>query len=595
MKSEHARDRHFCRATGQRGQTILFVLLVLGLFLLGAIGFAVDGGNLWFHRQAAQNAADAACTAGAMDLYVNAQGSSMGGFPAGSPPAAFDCSTASGSAPCKYAALNGYNGTGLMSNTPSNKVAVTFPGSVAGVTTPPSEIAPTPFLQVNVVDRTKVFFFGLLSGAQTTDVGAVAACGLLQARSPIPIIVLNPTCPHAFQLSGNPVVKIVGGPSRSVQVNSRNTSCAAATTNAAGGCNSTGPTIDLSAGGPTFSGSSFGVLGMPATAPPGFTGAGWSQPAPLIGDPYTLVSAPSVPTIIDPAPTFEPYGGAHGCPDHDGSNKGPLDSTGGCVEYHPGKYTQPIVVKGYTAIFEPGIYYLTGTSTENCGSPGTGCVTSPTGQCRYGLVVNSNGVVRPSTAPGDGSLGTMFYFSGGGAGSYGSVFFGSSAGNSGGRNIDPYLTSGALCPGATISLPPQLNISSSVNGNVLLGQCVSKGFYIGAGSTDTAGSVRGILFFQDRANADTNGQASMQGGGGLVLSGNMYFHNCNSSGTGTNCPWPPTGAYKAFFQLQGTPGGATYVLGNITADELVLAGNGNISMLLNPNAVYNVIKVSLLR
>ena len=85
----------------------------------------------------------------------------------------------------------------------------------------------------------------------------------------------------------------------------------------------------------------------------------------------------------------------------------------------------------------------------------------------------------------------------------------------------------------------------------------------------------------------------MQGGGGLVLSGNLYFHNCNSSGTGTGCNLPTTG-YNAFFQLQGSPGNTSYVLGNITADELVLAGNSTIAMSLNPNAVYNILKASLI-
>ena len=187
----------------------------------------------------------------------------------------------------------------------------------------------------------------------------------------------------------------------------------------------------------------------------------------------------------------------------------------------------------------------------------------------------------------------MFYLSGTGAGNYGSVFLGANAGKSGGRTVDAFTTATATCPGGSPP-PPQLSLPSTVNGNVLLGQCTNKGTYIGTGSTDTAGIIRGLLFFQDRANGDINGQASMQGGGGLVMSGNMYFHHCNASGTGTNCLAPPAG-YKAFFQLQGNPGGQAYVLGNITSDELVLGGGGNISMALNPNAIYNILKASLLQ
>ena len=198
-----------------------------------------------------------------------------------------------------------------------------------------------------------------------------------------------------------------------------------------------------------------------------------------------------------------------------------------------------------------------------------------------------------SVSGSDGSNGVMFYLSGTSSTTYGSVFFGNNAGKSGGRTIDDFQTSNATCPGGTPP-PTQLGIPSHVPGNALLGQCTNKGTYIGAGSTDTSGVIRGLIFFQDRANGDPKGQASMQGGGGLVISGNMYFHNCNASGTGTGCLDPPS-AYKAFFDLQGTPSGGTYVLGNITTDELVLAGNSAIAMSLNPNAIYNILKASLLQ
>lgn len=543
----------------------------------------------------AQSAADAACTAGGMDLLVNAEGSGpVGSFPAGSPPASYWCSSAGGaaSATCKYAALNGYNGTGRVAGQPSNDVQVTFPGSVPGVSacgpTAPPPCVPgsvaNPFIQVNVLDRTQATFTGLLTGSRTTDVAGSAVCGVLRAQSPVPIIVLNPSCQHAFQLSGGPTVAIVGGPPRSIQVNSSNTSCAAATTNAGSGCSSNGGTIDLSKGGPNFDGSDFGVFGTPKSPPPGFNGGTvgtWDTASP-ISDPYAQVAAPALPPAAPASQNLTYNGGANGCPDHSG-----------CVRYQPGLYTSAITVKGKTAIFDPGIYYITGIVNDNCGTPGTGCVSKPTGQCHYGLDVDSNGVVRPNLSVTGNGNGAMFYFSGAsGAGSYGSVFFGANAGNSGGRTVDPFITANANCAGAD-PFPSQLNLPPTVNGNVLLGQCTSDGTYIAPGGTNT-GTIRSLIFFQDRANADNHGQASMQGGGGLVISGSMYFHNCNSSGTGTGC-LDPTAGFNAFFQLQGTPGGATYVLGNITTDELVLGGNGNIKMALNPNAVFNILKVSLLQ
>src|ERR1700693_3878824 len=97
---------------GETGQTTVFFVLVLGIFLLGGLCLAFDLSNMWFHRQAAQTAADAACTAGAMDLLVDAQGGATGhqGFTPGTD---FDC-TSSGhptSSVCQYAAKNGYDST----------------------------------------------------------------------------------------------------------------------------------------------------------------------------------------------------------------------------------------------------------------------------------------------------------------------------------------------------------------------------------------------------------------------------------------------------------------------------------------------------
>jgi hypothetical protein len=594
----------------QAGQTTTLVLLALGLFLLGAVGLAVDVSNWWFHHQMAQGAADAACTAGVMDLMANMSGQSFGGFPTGSPSASFACSTASSSATCQYATLNGYNAGGLIADRPSNEVYVSFPaaGSVPGVSacgaTPVPPCAEQ-LMEVVVMDRVATNFTGMIGASKTKDIAGSAVCGVMQATAPVPLIVLNPKCSHAFELSGSTTIKIVGGPSRSIQVNSSNATCAAAGTSSGQNCNGNG-TVDLSHGGPSFSGSEFAVLGSPGTPSVTFSGSDWINGGP-ISDPYALVHLPTQPanTTTDDGPGINPnklntYAGyvAHnvdGCPDQ-----------AGCIEYQPGRYQKSIVVKGYTAIFAPGVYYLQPASpnidTENGGSPGSGCLASngPFNNTRIALAVDSNGVVRPSNATTNGK-GVMFYLTGAnGAGSYASVFFGADAGKHGGRNIDDFQTSGITCDGS--ALPSQLNIPATVTGDVLLGQCTNHGTYIGAdlgtGSTDSAGNIRGLIFFQDRANKDTRGQPSMQGGGGLVFAGNMYFHNCKADGSGQFCDLPQAG-YQAFYQLQGlgNPGSGqgTYFLGNITADELVMNGGGTLAMQLNPNAVYNILKASLLQ
>src|SRR2546425_10209128 len=105
----HRNFRKTTSKSGESGQSILLVVLVLGIVLLGAVAFSVDMGNMWFHRQSAQTAADAACTAGAMDLLVDATNgiTTQGGFSAVKN-GFFDCSANPTYAPCQYAALNGY-------------------------------------------------------------------------------------------------------------------------------------------------------------------------------------------------------------------------------------------------------------------------------------------------------------------------------------------------------------------------------------------------------------------------------------------------------------------------------------------------------
>ena len=69
------------------GQVTIFVVIAMAVFLLGFVGFAVDMTNLWFHRQMAQGAADAACQAGIMNVLVK---TSTQGFTAGTD---FNCTT----------------------------------------------------------------------------------------------------------------------------------------------------------------------------------------------------------------------------------------------------------------------------------------------------------------------------------------------------------------------------------------------------------------------------------------------------------------------------------------------------------------------
>lgn len=548
-----------CRS-GEAGQAMLFFLLMLGIVLLGALCFAFDLSNMWFHRQAAQTAADAACTAGAMDLLVDANGGATGnqGFTVGTP---FDCSSTGNpnSSVCQYALKNGYSGSG------GNSVAVSFPTSVPGVPSSPNGIA-SAFIRVDVLDNVQTFFSGLLNGQTTQAVRAFSVCGLEVAAAPIPLLVLDPQNPtnklSALNIQGTPTVAIVGGPQRSIQVNSDDPAAITVGGSAL---------VDLSLGGPgnPGTGSDLGTWGGPTSAPsipknwnPGTTGH-WLPQAPPISDPFAQLAAPSLPSAGTITLVASPTDGCQ-------------DTKNGCYEYTPGAYSTGICVgsscktfkSSNTAIFQPGIYYVTG-----------------------GFVADPNSCMRQSTASGQGIGGTMFYLSG-----------------SGGVNVD--ANSGSKCPGSfsttsgsgslangikctsTSTVPS--NLPGTLTGNVLLAPCTGPyGDPIEAvGGTDPLGEQRGMLFFQDRSASGVS--ASWGGGGSFLLAGTMYFHHCNATGTGTSCGSAPT-YYDAMFSLAGNSGSSTYVLGDIVTDNLTLGGTSGITMDLNPTSAFNILKATLLQ
>jgi hypothetical protein len=633
---------------------MLFVLLGLGLFLLGAMAFAVDLSNLWFNRQSAQTAADAACTAGAMDLLLDATNgtTAQGGFTAGT---AFGCNASDTnpkplSSPCQYATLNGFGSSVKAGSTGlGNNVSVTFPASVPGVTTPPSAVAPTAFMQVTVTDNIPTFFAGMLKGQTKQSVRAIAVCGVAQSAAPIPILILDPNSPKstppqaAMNIQGSGTVAIFGGPSRSIQVNSSATAGSCSGSNCSLNIPWGSETIDLSHGGPSGTGSDIGITGAPTAPPGGFNGGTtghWVAPAAPIMDPFAQVcfpgqttncnttingfSAPSVPG----APTVPSDEGAarfpaspctsipcsvayrdHGCPD-----LGATRANGNCLLYTAGSYPSGISVSSAgggskIALFDPGLYYITG-----------------------GLSFGSGSTVRPGTGAGDGSQGVTFYFNG-----TGTINVVANSGTKSGIDdfntltgpIDsagnPYpndathknvtYTMGVKCASGS-SVPNNIsnggagvNIGSDagnspatqLGANLLMGPC--SGYYgdpLGALEPASIGIQRWFLFFQDRSATGLNGNNHpiFQGNGQFLLAGTMYFHSCNSSGSGVSCTPPPVPAlnssyYQDIFQIQGNSTSGTYVLGDIVADNLMLGGGGSINMDLNPTNAFNILKASL--
>src|SRR6266702_1955723 len=266
----------------QRGQAFLIIVMLIAFFLLAVLGLATDYSQVWAHRQMAQGAADAACQAGAADVFLKGTDPTAStDFPTldfswiGSP---FDCSANPSSVPCMYASFNGYSGS---------NVSVTFPLSLDGVSGIPSGF-PTignPYIKVTVTDPVATYFTRIASSIKTVNVKASAGCGLSPVITPVPLVVLHRTASPSFQINSNASVTMLGGPPRSIQVDSSSSTAV------------TVGTVDLHLAGPGNNGADFAVFGGPTTQPTGGT-------------------ATPVPFAIN------------GCPD-------PI----GCVEFTPGDYT----------------------------------------------------------------------------------------------------------------------------------------------------------------------------------------------------------------------------------------------------------------
>jgi len=541
-----------CRP-GQEGQAAVSLVLILGLFAIGMLGFAVDLTNMWFHRQNMRSAADAACEAGAMDMLAGASGLTLTGmgFTVGT---AGNCVGTPGATMCSYAAANGYSGTGLTAGAASNSVSWTFPSSVTGVT----PTAGNSYLQVTVSENVRTYFMSLVNATKYQTLNVVSTCGDVQVKAAAPMVVLHPTLSGAFNYTGGGTLEIVGGPQRGLQVNS---SSSTAITWAASGI------IDLSNGGPSDTGSDVGIVGGPSTIPnDGGTGPGnvgfnggttgaWKSNVLPVSDPFGNVGVPTSVKLVTPVGGTSGTWVAQntdGCPDSAHSAFAGNGVPTNCIEFSPGYYPSGLVFPNNftTVIFKPGIYYLNGS-----------------------LVAGGSQVLRMATPAGyQQTDGLMFYFLSGSLNLSGCSGCGSST-------ITNVNATALTCDGS--SPPASLGMPATIGGSVLWGQCASNGTYwdTGGDTTDSRGTPgsRGLLVFQD--HADTT-QPSFTGSGQLVFSGALYFHSST---------------YSDVLSLNGGASSGTYVLGEIITDQAQLTGSGTIKLALNPQATTNMSKIAILQ
>jgi hypothetical protein len=222
------------------------------------------------------------------------------------------------------------------------------------------------------------------------------------------------------------------------------------------------------------------------------------------------------------------------------------------------------------AVFEPGIYYLDGdffAGNDSCLRPGDST------QRIGGTVFYFRGNHTLQVTPSSGLL----------------------------QKTQPRRRGGTRvifdCQTNTVQLsglPCLSNLPSgitSIGGNVLFGACT--GPY---GDPADAAEQRGMLFFQDRdAQLPNSDQPMWSPAGSFGLIGNIYFHQCHlnlSGGSGANCD---SGAFSNTFTVGNGSGEPGYIIGDIVVDQLHLSGNSNITVSLNPNPQYYVLKASLLQ
>jgi hypothetical protein len=630
------RYRSSQKRSSQRGQTLIPIVIFIGLFLMAMLGVATDYTQVWARRQMAQGAADAACEAGAADLYLNAVDPSSSGQNGLQSfnwiGADFDCSVNASSPPCTYATLNGYSGS---------KVHVSFPSSLPGVAALPSSLATTfPYMEVTITDPVPMSFTKMVGAASTVSIKAKAGCGVSPINVPVPLVILHTSASGSLSVTGSSKIRIFGGPQRSIQIDSKDSAAL------------TAGIIDLSQGGPAIppTGSDLAVFGGPATKPGsvdvGSTGH-YISPAAPFGDPFASKSVPPVPGTLGSARPV-PFG-INGCPDPNG-----------CVEFTPGNYTgcnkssaiqpgdQGCLLLPYTGsnphfniaaqpwaagtafaagtLIQPtnsqhnsgGFVYIalnSGTSISPASSgPNpwnqTVCTRQPDGVvvlnklttgifdpglyyvAANGFNLGDNSTTRMSTATGDGSNGVMFYFStsatvGVTSNSGKSSPCTSASSGNGTPNgcVVSYKINGTLSSAGTGAVasrslqcpggsPNPAQVPATLDGNILLGPC--------SGTYASPDGNRGFLFFQNRA---TSASPSWGGGGQFLSSGFLYFH----SGSGGTC-----GSNTSCLTLQGGSGAHSYALGNIVVDELSLGGNPEINMILNPAATFAVLRATLL-
>ena len=510
MKMSASRNR-------QSGQAFLLVVVATSIFIFGALGLAIDGAQMYAQLQMAQVAADAGAQAGIMTMFDRTDNT----LTASSLP--FTCSSSDTRSPCVYVRQNGFG-------TSADTVTVDNPGS------------PLPGVQISsgtvplrvTVRRTINTTFMKFLGPATSTIQARGVAAIVDVYSPVPILITHPTMNGALSANGGPTIKVCGGPGRSIQVNSNNMT---AGTNGGAVTMPNNATIDLSHAGPldtgnctTGTGANFGTFGLPSAPTFNFVGGvgTYNQPSSPVPDPLASITPPAKPADA-PAPV-PLANGTNGCP-------AAAVATKACVLYSPGNYPTGIDVKNQTAVFKPGVYYISSGGFQNSSNGDSYMATG----------------FANDAATGQGML----------------VY-----------DTGPTVSGLAKTGGFAIGANGTANLAGS--------GCSSL-----TNTCDPANSYKGILAFEDHNAVGHTGIGNSKshtfgGGGALTLIGTIYITNTVASMTATPTVYQTT-------QLQGGACSGTVLQGEIITSALLLAGNGCITMNLSPLPAYIVRQVALVK
>ena len=335
------------------------------ILLIGVIGLALDGAQMYAQQQMARAAADAAAQAGMMSIYRGTNVTAPNPFGTGATPAAFTCTTADGRTPCVYARLNGFGGT------TSDIVIVSFPTAIAGV----SNLA-TGGVAAIAVSVQRTLNTGLIQvlGPSTSIVHASATAGLI-GSIPDCLTILSPAGNAALLISNNVTVSLHNC---GITVNSSAPQALTASNNV---------TVQAAsiqvAGGDSISNNA-SVLPSPTLN------------APATGDPFASIPAPSY--------------SAAGCLINE------LITNNQVSTLNPGVYCGGITISNNSTVtFNPGTYILLGgglIANGNVTLTGNGVTFYNTfdGMHSYGPVTFINNVTATLSSPASGSLQGILFF-----------------------------------------------------------------------------------------------------------------------------------------------------------------------------------------